>query len=134
MVAGSAPARRVGFYFSDNTAASLDGEEWALFDAAVDWATGSGMTDASVSRMPEGVARPAGTATIMVVDDQVHIELPGEGEYAEVYLYAANGTTVRRHRLTAAHNHLALEHLARGIYLVTLERGGRIDRRVVVVR
>jgi mannan endo-1,4-beta-mannosidase len=134
MVAGSAPARRVGFYFSDNTAASLDGEEWALFDAAVDWATGSGMTDASVSRMPEGVARPAGTATIMVVDDQVRIELPGEGEYAEVCLYAANGTTVRRHRLTAAHNRLALEHLARGIYLVTLERGGRIDRRVVVVR
>lgn len=41
MVGLAAPARRVGFFYSDNSAASLQGRGQALFDAAVYWATGT---------------------------------------------------------------------------------------------
>ena len=36
-----APARRVGFFFADNTAQSANAAGWALFDAAVTWAKGN---------------------------------------------------------------------------------------------
>jgi uncharacterized repeat protein (TIGR01451 family) len=35
----AAPARRVGIFMNDTTAASFNGNGWALFDAAVNWAT-----------------------------------------------------------------------------------------------
>lgn len=35
-----APARRVGFFFTDNTAANINNNGWRLFDAAVSWAVG----------------------------------------------------------------------------------------------
>ncbi|MEZ4826640.1 MAG: T9SS type A sorting domain-containing protein [Bacteroidia bacterium] len=38
MVGMNAPARRVGFYFRNETAANSTGSGWALFDAAVCWA------------------------------------------------------------------------------------------------
>ncbi|HEY0081575.1 MAG TPA: hypothetical protein VGB61_02200, partial [Pyrinomonadaceae bacterium] len=38
MVSASAPARRVGFFLTRDTANSLTTDGWALFDAAVDWA------------------------------------------------------------------------------------------------
>ncbi|MDA0242658.1 MAG: carbohydrate-binding protein [Chloroflexi bacterium] len=34
----TAPARRVGFFFGDDTAAGANANGWALFDAAVNWA------------------------------------------------------------------------------------------------
>jgi hypothetical protein len=37
-----APARRVGFFLFDDTAAALTPEGWALFDAAVRWCAGGG--------------------------------------------------------------------------------------------
>jgi glucose/arabinose dehydrogenase len=36
----TAPARRVGFFLENSTAASLTAQGWALFDAAVKWASG----------------------------------------------------------------------------------------------
>jgi hypothetical protein len=33
-----APARRVSFFLSNDTAAALNTNGWALFDAAVNWA------------------------------------------------------------------------------------------------
>lgn len=38
MVGMEAPAPRVSFFFTDNTAAALNANGWALFDAAVNWA------------------------------------------------------------------------------------------------
>src|SRR4029079_9837920 len=38
----AAPARRVGLFFTDNTAASFTTQGWALFDAAVTWARNAG--------------------------------------------------------------------------------------------
>ncbi len=46
MVSGSAPARRVGFLLSDNTAANLSADGWRMFDAAVGWATANLATSA----------------------------------------------------------------------------------------
>jgi hypothetical protein len=40
MVGLTAPARRLGFFLSVNTAASLSAQGWALFDAAVTWTLG----------------------------------------------------------------------------------------------
>jgi hypothetical protein len=40
MVGLSAPARRLGFFLSVNTAVSLSAQGWALFDAAVTWTLG----------------------------------------------------------------------------------------------
>ncbi len=34
----TAPAKRVGIFFGDDTAASLNSDGWALFDAAVNYA------------------------------------------------------------------------------------------------
>jgi hypothetical protein len=41
MVGMNAPARRVGLFLEDTTANSLSKSGWALFDAAVNWASGS---------------------------------------------------------------------------------------------
>ena len=41
MVGMTAPARRVGLFFTDLTAASLTRFGWSLFDAAVTWASGA---------------------------------------------------------------------------------------------
>jgi len=41
MVGLSAPARRVGFFLYDTTAAGLTSNGWKLFDAAIAWAKGS---------------------------------------------------------------------------------------------
>ena len=41
MVGTTAPARRVGLFLGDSTAASLTRAGWALFDAATNWASGS---------------------------------------------------------------------------------------------
>lgn len=38
MSALTAPARRVGFFLSDNSASDLTADGWALFDAAITWA------------------------------------------------------------------------------------------------
>jgi hypothetical protein len=35
----TAPAKRVGLFLNDTTAASFNNNGWALFDAAVNWAT-----------------------------------------------------------------------------------------------
>jgi hypothetical protein len=40
MVGLTAPGRRVGFYLENTTASALTWQGWALFDAAVRWATG----------------------------------------------------------------------------------------------
>lgn len=40
MVGLAAPARRVGLFLGDTAAASLTADGWALFDAAVRWASG----------------------------------------------------------------------------------------------
>ncbi len=37
----TAPARRVGLFFSDATAASMTGEGWSAFDTAVSWTSGA---------------------------------------------------------------------------------------------
>jgi hypothetical protein len=37
-----APARRVGSFMSDTTAGSFNTNGWTLFDAAINWATGTG--------------------------------------------------------------------------------------------
>ncbi len=41
MVGMNAPARRVGLFLTDATAASLTRSGWALFDAAINWASGA---------------------------------------------------------------------------------------------
>ena len=41
MVGLNAPARRVGFFFLGNSPTSATTQGWALFDAAITWATGS---------------------------------------------------------------------------------------------
>ena len=38
------PARRVFFFFQDNTAAAANADGWKLFDAAVDWAQNIAVT------------------------------------------------------------------------------------------
>jgi len=38
MIGGTAPARRLGFFFQSSVPATLNANGWALFDAAVNWA------------------------------------------------------------------------------------------------
>ena len=45
-----APARRIGLYFSDATAASLNTNGWALFDAAINWATSNAILSGSTTK------------------------------------------------------------------------------------
>jgi hypothetical protein len=44
----AAPARRVGLFLGDNTAATMTAQGWALFDAAVTWARNAGGGIASI--------------------------------------------------------------------------------------
>ncbi len=57
----TAPARRVGLFLLDNTAASLTTAGGALFDAAVTWAAGT--TGPTPTPTPAPTATPAATAT-----------------------------------------------------------------------
>ena len=69
----TAPARRVGFYFTDATASEATTTSWTLFTAAVTYALGC---DGGASTLPNPThtytsATPtAFTATLMVTDDQ----------------------------------------------------------------
>jgi uncharacterized repeat protein (TIGR01451 family) len=49
-----APARRVGLFLSDNTAATLSTNGWALFNAAIWWATGTASLSGSLTASPTG--------------------------------------------------------------------------------
>jgi hypothetical protein len=40
MASGTAPARRLGFFFSSGAPLNATEEAWKLFDAAVDWSLG----------------------------------------------------------------------------------------------
>ncbi|WP_345724877.1 CAP domain-containing protein, partial [Herpetosiphon gulosus] len=66
MVSATAPARRVGFFFNDDTPLVATAEGWALFDAAVLWAVGSSVPATATpisSATPVVTATPAATAT-----------------------------------------------------------------------
>ncbi|HEX8475577.1 MAG TPA: multicopper oxidase domain-containing protein [Pyrinomonadaceae bacterium] len=54
MVSATAKGRRVGYYLSADTAASLNNNGWELFDAAVRWATYSEKVPASPTLKPNG--------------------------------------------------------------------------------
>lgn len=58
MVNRTAPARRVGFFIENSTAVNLNASGWALFDAAVTWATG---TTAPVVTPPTVTPTPSPT-------------------------------------------------------------------------
>jgi fibronectin type 3 domain-containing protein len=59
MVGMNAPARRVGFFPGDATAAVFSANGWALFEAAVRWASGAPAT-------PNGVSLSLGDGTVEV--------------------------------------------------------------------
>lgn len=59
MVGMNAPARRVGFFPGDETATVLSANGWALFEAAVRWASGAPAT-------PNGVSLSLGDGTVEV--------------------------------------------------------------------
>jgi hypothetical protein len=63
----AAPARRVGFFLNDTTAASINASGGALFDAAVSWATHSG---------PGNLAAPSSAPPAITID--------GRGAYPTV--------------------------------------------------
>ena len=50
----TAPARRVGLFMSDTTAASFNNNGWALFDAAIRWASGTALLTGSKAATPTG--------------------------------------------------------------------------------
>jgi len=54
MVGLSAPARRLGFFLRDDTAANLTGNGWRLFDAAIAWAKGSSTSAGTQIRVESG--------------------------------------------------------------------------------
>ncbi|MCP4967464.1 MAG: hypothetical protein GY926_19800, partial [bacterium] len=57
----TAPARRVGFFFIYNSPAQANTNGWALFDAAINWATG---TSGSTNQAPVVDAGTAGPITL----------------------------------------------------------------------
>ncbi len=73
MVGMTAPARRVGFYFTDATASEATTTSWTLFTAAVAYALGC---DGNTSTLPNPThtytsnTPTAFTTTLMVTDDQ----------------------------------------------------------------
>jgi subtilisin family serine protease/fibronectin type 3 domain-containing protein len=57
MVGRTAPARRLGFFADEETVRTFTAEGWALFDGAVEWASGAGPDDAPVATgLQAGVA------------------------------------------------------------------------------
>ena len=50
----AAPARRVGLFMHDNTAASFNNNGWTLFDAAIKWAGGTASLSGSKTATPTG--------------------------------------------------------------------------------
>lgn len=67
MVGYTAPARRVGFFLNDNTAADLNSNGWALFDAAVNWATSAPAADFTISASPSSQTVNQGSQTTYTV-------------------------------------------------------------------
>lgn len=66
MVSAIAPARRVGFFFNDDTPLVATADGWALFDAAVLWAVSTSVPATATpisSATPMVTATPAATAT-----------------------------------------------------------------------
>lgn len=65
----TAPAKRLGFFFHDQTAANLTTDGWKLFDAAIYWITGTNpvnlqvQTSALEGRIPFDVNLDAGTSS-----------------------------------------------------------------------
>ena len=57
-----APARRVGYYFTNSTPAYLNSDGWALFDAAIEWAT-TPLPDVPIIPTPGVTPSPTPTAT-----------------------------------------------------------------------
>jgi hypothetical protein len=57
-----APARRVGFFAGDTSAANFTANGWALFEAAVNWSLGSGTSggDADGDRLPDSAETNTG--------------------------------------------------------------------------
>jgi PKD repeat protein len=134
MVSGTAPSRRLGFFFFDNTAASLSEDGWRLFDAGVEWATRNGMAVSSLPRAPARTVPADGAAMMTVVDNHLLVHPPEGARRGKLRLYAANGTAVRHHLIGPAANRFPLKGLARGVYLITVEHEGKKDRRTIVVR
>lgn len=131
MVEGTAPARRVGFYFSDNTPTGLSDDGWALFDAAVSWATGNGQTaDRAVVRTAAGRFAPR----LRMAKGVLTIAASRPLSPVSVELYSCSGVRIARaagrHRVT-----IPLGGLAAGVYTVVVrERGRTAVNHTLVVR
>jgi hypothetical protein len=129
MASGTAPAPRVGFYFSDNTAAGLSDEGWTLFEAAVNWATGNGLTTGrSMQRSFE--VRTA--APVRLTKQTMSVTASRTGSPLTVELYTCNGVriarTAGRHRVT-----IPVSDLAAGVYsIIVRERGAAVNHSVVI--
>jgi hypothetical protein len=130
MVDGAAPAPRVGFYFSDETPASLSADGWTLFDAAVHWVTDAIPT----GRRPldHGTAIVFGAATY-VRDNAVVVAGSGPQTPLSATIYASDGSCVAR-----AHGRrqvsIPVVDLAPGVYSIQVREGGRIRGHTIMIR
>ncbi len=71
----AAPARRVGLFLENATASSLNASGWALFDAAVNWAVGTGAT--SLGTLSSDITLN-GQGSYATVQEAIDAALPGD--------------------------------------------------------
>jgi len=63
MVSQTAPARRVGFFFNNDSAASMNATGWQLFDAAITWSVGASTPTPTATISPPTATISPPTAT-----------------------------------------------------------------------
>ncbi len=130
MVSGSAPAARVGFYFSDETPAGLSSDGWTLFDTAVNWVTGNIVT----------IAEPADAA--LLSRSSVHCRMKNgalvisasrRASPIAAELYTCGGERIARSsglsRVT-----IPTTDLAAGVYSIIVRERGRAINHTILVR
>jgi hypothetical protein len=66
MVTGTAPARRVGFFFNDTSPASATTQGWSLFDATVGWAATPAAAVPTATPSPTPLPLPQGTVVARI--------------------------------------------------------------------
>jgi subtilisin family serine protease len=73
MVGLAAPARRVGFFADQEAVRSFTAEGWALFDAAIEWASGP-VTDAPMARALQASPSPNSVQLRWIGNDLANVQ------------------------------------------------------------
>ncbi len=127
MESGTAPARRVGLFYNDETGGSATEDGWKLFDAAINWAAGASETP--VWNFAGSSNRAKSPVRIRSAAGRLHVE--GVTPRAHVQVHDLNGRLIASTR--AAHEGIEPLKVSRGSYIVTVrQQGKRIVRKAAV--